>query len=585
MNEVTKKMISALNADMAMDHIKWLTENTPDRMSGKGQDRKAADYIMKKLGEYGCETKLLEFHTYNSWPEYSDLKVLSPETITIKSIPCCHIASTLPEGIKAELVYVGPGGYEEYKDKDVRGKVVLVEVSYAPATPEKARIAAEKGAVGIICMNWGGDEDVICRRALKAVWGNPTPETFKNIPQLAGVSITRKAGEYLTELCKNNEKVEILLNVKSTRQWMNLAQPIGILKGSEKPEQFLLVSAHLDAWKPGVTCNATGDGVTLELARVFGKYKNDLKRSILFTFWNGHEIAEACGSTWFADNYWDKLRDNCVGYINIDSPGMKDAKEFAADASRELSDYAEGIIKNTVHGEGKVNYLTKTGDQSFFGLGIPSIAGRVSFDEEYVKKTHGATLGWWNHTIEDTLDKVDINNLKEDLIANCAIIADLVINSIIPYDFSKTCEDVRTKLNIVNKKAGDLVELNSILEKVDMLDKSVKKLNNIKKLYANEEISNEKVEMINKVLLMLSRTLTNALYTYADKYNQDSYGHSVLSKPIPLLYPAIELKDMDKDSLEYKLKYTLMVKNRNRVSDAINSALETVNLHLKLLEK
>ena len=44
---------------------------------------------------------------------------------------------------------------EDYIDKDPRGKIVLVEVSYAPATPEKARIAAEKGTIGIVCINWG----------------------------------------------------------------------------------------------------------------------------------------------------------------------------------------------------------------------------------------------------------------------------------------------------------------------------------------------------------------------------------------------------------------------------------------------
>ena len=74
------------------------------------------------------------------------------------------------------------------------GKMVLVEVSYAPPVPEKARIAYEMGAAGIMCMNWGNDEEVICHRGLKAVWGNPTESNVKNIPDLVGVGITRGAG-------------------------------------------------------------------------------------------------------------------------------------------------------------------------------------------------------------------------------------------------------------------------------------------------------------------------------------------------------------------------------------------------------
>ena len=88
------------------------------------------------------------------------------------------------------------------RNKDVAGKAILVEVSYAPATPEKSMIASEHGVAAMICMNWGTpDQELICGRGLKAVWGNPTPESFEKIPQLAGVSITRKDGETLKKLC------------------------------------------------------------------------------------------------------------------------------------------------------------------------------------------------------------------------------------------------------------------------------------------------------------------------------------------------------------------------------------------------
>ena len=138
-----------------------------------------------------------------------------------------------------------------------------------------------------------------------------------------GVSVTRKDGEYLKELCLKNERVTVKIQASATRHWEYLPQPMGILRGTEEPEKFLLVSAHLDAWCPGVTCNATGDGTMLEMARVFGKFKDKLKRSIYFLYWNGHEIAEAAGSTWFQDYFYEDIRENCIGYINIDSTGMK----------------------------------------------------------------------------------------------------------------------------------------------------------------------------------------------------------------------------------------------------------------------
>ena len=240
-------------------------------------------------------------------------------------------------GLEAELVYVGPGGEDDYESVDVKDKFVLAEVSYAPATPEKARIAWDKGAAGMVLVNWGTkEEDVICMRALKAVWGNPTTKTFDEIPQVCAVTISRPWGERLRDLCLRG-KVTVKMNVSSVRKWETLPQPYGFLKGAVEPDKVVLVAGHVDAWEPGVTCNATGDATMLEIARVLAQNRAHLRRSICFAFWNGHEIAEAAGSTWFVDNFWPEISKNYVAYINVDSTGMKDTSQFKVSVSRELS--------------------------------------------------------------------------------------------------------------------------------------------------------------------------------------------------------------------------------------------------------
>ncbi len=580
MNDVLKQILDEIDVKKSVEHIEWLTQNTPNRISGMGDDRKAAEYICEKMNEYGLESKILEFEAYNSHQGFSQLKLIYPETAILSSLPCCHIASTPKEGIKLELIYLGSGGEEDYIGKDVRGKAVLVEVSYAPATPEKAMLASEHGAAAMICMNWGRDQDVICNRGLKAVWGNPTPETFFDIPQLAGVSITRKTGEYLRDLCFKNEKVEIHLTVNSTRHWQMLSEPLGILRGTEEPEKFLLVSAHLDAWNPGVTCNATGDGTMLELARVFGKFREKIKRSIYFVYWNGHEIAEAAGSTWFEDYFWQDVDRNCIGYINIDSTGMKGALRYGVDASRELSDYAHDIIHEVLDEDCDVNYLAKTGDQSFFGVGVPSIAGRISYSKEQVAYDHGATLGWWNHTVEDTLDKMDPGNLDKDNRVDAAVLLGFVNAEILPYDFTKTCLDMKEKISMIIKQSANVIDLKMIDATIDKLALNVARMNELKAEAHEGKLSKEKIQRLNDTLLRLSRLITNSFYTSADKYGQDSYGRTILSKPIPLLYPLIAFSRMGRESLEYKLQYTQLLRNRNRVADAVNMANDYVEMLL-----
>lgn len=166
--------------------------------------------------------------------------------------------------------------------------VALVEVSYAPPVPEKARIADEMGAAGIVCMNWGNDEKVICHRGLKAVWGNPTEETLHKIPDIIGVGVTHTDGLWLKEQCRQG-RVMVHVHAHSTRQWSPVHQPCGILHGNGKSDQMLLICSHLDAWQPGVTCNATGNATTLELCRILSRHREKIDRDTVAMRRSNHE--------------------------------------------------------------------------------------------------------------------------------------------------------------------------------------------------------------------------------------------------------------------------------------------------------
>ncbi|HYE80693.1 MAG TPA: M28 family peptidase [Clostridia bacterium] len=576
---LSKILVNEINMENVAEHIKWLTENTPFRLSGYGQDKIAAEYVWGRLKQYGLDADIQEFYSYVSRQVSSELRVIYPDTAIIDSIPCCHIASTAPEGIETELVYIGAGAYEDYADKDVKGKVVLLTVSYSPATPEKARIAKDMGAEGIIAMNWGNDESVIANRALKSVWGNPTTKTFGDIPQIAGLGITRKSGEYLKGLCSKNGTVKIRYKAVATREWKKLYQPVGIIRGRLEPEKFILVGGHLDAWQPGVTCNATGNAAMLEIARLFSKHKDKLNRSICFAFFNGHEVAEAAGSTWLLDNYWEDFRDNCIAYMNIDSPGLKGTELFESKVSREVSGFIEKIEKEALKVPLKMSYLTKIGDQSFFGLGVTSLASRSSYTQEYIRAANGASLGFWNHTKEDNYEKYDVDKLKMDIEINMIDLESIVNCGILPFDYTVNLEYILDKLNFIKDESKDILKLDKLISKTEELKNGIEKLNSIT---SSSEPDNH-VKKINEVLMKLSRYLTAPFYTNCDRYSQDPYGLTILSKPVPALYRAIELSKLEENCTDYFLLQTELIRNRNRISDAIEASLSTVKELLETL--
>lgn len=561
-------ILDKINLDEITAHIQWMVKNTPYRIADSDDERRAAQYVAEQMASYGLETEILRFNTYNSFPEYSRVEVLSPEPMVIDSLPCGHIASTSPEGEELELVFVGSGGYADYEGLDVKGKAVLVEVSYAPAVPEKARIAYEKGARAIVCMNWGSGQDVICHRALKAVWGNPTEETLPKIPQLVGVGVTQNDGRMLRDWCRAGKPVRLRLAAIAPVKWSQVCQPRAILRGNGKSNQFILVGSHIDAWRPGVTCNATGNATTMQIAKVLSQFRGQMDRDVWFVFWNGHEIAEAAGSTWLVDTFWDELNKNCVAYFNIDSTGMGEATLYEIKTSAEYRDFAVDNASSLLSEELRIQNLTKIGDQSFMGIGIPGTAQRMSYTKEYMEHNCGATLGWWNHTKEDGFDKYSPENILKDTRVLTSLIYRVSTAKILPYDFTEKLQSMEQKISDCRAQYGAYLDMDDLASNMAAVRACVSKLQSVR-----DSVEGRSAHLLNNFLLQVARQTTNVFQTYADKYQQDSYGYSKLSKPIPLLADLERLPGLDQNSLEYGMIHTQLVKNKNRINDGLNTLL------------
>lgn len=363
------------------------------------------------------------------------------------------------------------------------------------------------------------------------------------------------------------------------RTWSKVHQPKGILRGNGKRDEFVLVCSHLDAWKPGVTCNATGNATTLEICRILSQHRKELDRDIYFVFWNGHEVAEAAGSTWFVDNYWDLLNKKCVGYMHIDSTGVRETELFEIKASEELLDFAKANAEKVLpQMELRAMSLKKIGDQSFMGIGVPSITQRISFTQAYMEHAHGATLGWWNHTKEDGLDKCDPEVLVQDTKVSLQVIYDLATIELLPYDFSQKIKEFRRKVEKLAEEYGCHMDFSDLLENLKQAEHLVLQVQEQK-----EAFRGERAQYYNDFVKEVSRQITNVTMTYTDKYSQDSYGYTKLSAPIPLFADFSRLDKLKENSLEYGLVKTQMVKNKNRINDALELISRISVLYQKII--
>ena len=570
--------ISALDYSLAetLKHVDHMRTHFSNRKSGQGQDLAAGNYVVETMRALGLDAFLQPFDTFDSDIGEAELRLGGPAGETLACRPCLHVEPTPPEGLTAELVDVGPGAIADYEGKDVRGKLVLAEVSYAPATPEKARIAAAHGAAGIILMNWGSDDGrEIPWRALKSVWGNPTPESWNDIPRIAGISISRADGIALRKRMASGP-VTLHARLTATRLWRTLHQPLAWLHAPESaPErdQFVIVSGHIDSWDPGVTDNITGMAVMLEIARLLSRRRDSLRRSVVFCFWNGHEVAEAAGSTYFVDSHWERINRDAVAYVNIDSVGMKGAGEFHVNSCPELAGYSEALSRAVFADTlpQKVMTLRRVGDQSFFGVGVPAVTGRHSYAADVVKSQNGATLGWYNHTEFDTIEVMDAAALEADLDWCARYIHALVTAPVLPHRFTPRLDDLEARFAAMLGDGDDPADLARIPPALAALKADMEWLD----AYLDNVAAGESDALrarANRLVLRLARHLTFLTGSAVGRYGQDSYGVSMLAQPVPLLACLQDYRALDRGSTQARLVATKLIRLRHTVTDALEAA-------------
>lgn len=133
-----------------LDHIKWFYENTSYPKLTWGRtittlgERMACDYIKRTLEGYGFHVEVLELDAYVQIPLDAEIKVLQPESKTIKCVTLAMTPASPEEGIEGEVVYVKGGGYEDYEGIDSDGKIPLCELGMFPyMRHDKGAIAKE----------------------------------------------------------------------------------------------------------------------------------------------------------------------------------------------------------------------------------------------------------------------------------------------------------------------------------------------------------------------------------------------------------------------------------------------------------
>lgn len=585
-------MLAELSADNIRRDVERIVTEIPYRAAGSANGGRMAEYSRDAMLAAGlADVRIHELPAVVSFPQHAEFRVVSPTEIAVQANTLGHSLETLEDGLQGELLDVGGGAFSDYEGKDARGRIILTELSYSPARHEKQRIAAIKGAIGAVMMNWGGpDNAAVPFGSVKPVWGNPTPDNLKTeMPTIPCIGIARTAGLSLRDMLGQGP-VTVWFRTHVENGWRPVQITIANLPApgsSPEAEDFVLVGGHQDSW-PGeaATDNAAGNACFIELARVFNRHRERLRRGLTFGFWTAHETGTMAGSSWFCDRNWDRLRAHCVAYLQIDQPAFIGTTEWATSSNAELKSFHTAIEKRLL-GTKKVKWKrsAKNGDASFFGIGIPMFHGEGSFTEAELKATALANLGWWHHSLENRLDKMDWALMQEHIRIYGAYLWELCTAPVLPFRFTPVAEQVIARLEELIP-AGAAIGLDGALAAARRFAEDARRLDACAaaeaEAFASGRGSEEAARVLNGAMKHLSRVLVPLQSTAIGTYGHDPYGFTPQTTMIPCLYDVPALAALPDGEARWMLE-TKLVRARNRVTDAMADSSAIIAGALALL--
>ena len=131
----------------------------------------------------------------------------------------------------------------------------------------------------------------------------------------------------------------------ATKAYKTIWNTFGIIRGSELPDELVLIGAHRDAWGPGAGDNVSGTVSVLEAARAVAeqvKQGNRPRRSVVFATWDAEEWG-LIGSTEYVEDDSLRLKRGAVAYLNQD--GAASGSTFGGGGSPSLRAVLRDVVK------------------------------------------------------------------------------------------------------------------------------------------------------------------------------------------------------------------------------------------------
>ena len=544
-----------------------------DRTSGSEGERASAEYLARKLGEYGVAHTVYDARVFLSWPGRADIIIDGVGTIHGKT--AAFSGATPSDGARATLVFNAipkrlVDGSLQFDDS-VRGKIPLVR---GIADTEALVLAAQRaGAAAVVQID---ATDTLHEDIVTTTWGTPTTESAARLPRIPFVCVSKSDGE---RLMRDGTDRQATLYVEVARGWRTI--PIVVADVPGRTPDFVLVATHLDAWYHGMTDTGGSDASILEMARVLQRHAGELTRGVRFAWWTGHSFGRYAGSGWYVDRFWTDLDAHAVAYTNLDGPGRRRSRvdAVAATAWPGLIEYAREsaarISGKTPIAPRDATRMFRPGrdsDSAFQGLGVPFFSvGVPGPDRSSGDVDDTGRVVYW-HTAQDTLDKIDPKVLELDTQYRVAQLYDLATVRVLPHRLEPIAAAYVAAINDLNGAAKGAFDLAGTTKLAAALRDAAARFDAAAKPTADADATR-----FNAFVVRLTHQLNSTLYTKSGRFDQDPAADLPI---LPQLARAKELATLPRDGDAFGFLETELLRGRNQVDATLRDAAAAIDRYL-----
>ena len=412
----------AMESDYAYEELKHLTDNIGPRLSGSPQAQKAVEFVADEMRKLGAEVTLekakvphwvrgVETAELTAWPGQAEG---TKQKIVLTALG--GSVATPPEGITAEVVAVD--NWKELRGLpagSVKGKILLFNHAFDKELAATGHgLDAYGGSVvyrgaGPIAGATAGAAAVLVRSAGGGDYRSPHTGATAYAPgvtKIPAAAVTAEDAELMSTL---SHEGKVTMHLTMTPQTLPDADSFNVIadwKGTEHPEQVVVVSGHLDSWDLGTGAIDDGAGVTVSMAAL--ELMKELgirpKRTVRMIAWMSEEEGSEGAAQYMKDHATDLA--NHAGAIESDLGADHPTGIYYAgkpELGQKLRPVAQVLEKI---GAGSLVNAPETGEDisGLTGKGVPSFAPIQ--DSRFYFNYH--------HTAADTFDKIDKKHLNEN---------------------------------------------------------------------------------------------------------------------------------------------------------------------------